>query len=164
MIQSRIRGLGRRAALAAAMASLAVGFSTAAASAEVIVTPATELPATAEVRVHGTEPPTGTAFVALVVCNAEATRGERCDLGSAVPMQPVSSYLTPPGIPMTVFRGEWLDYDFTSGFPPKELESTTTCLNEAEPPAGEECEVVASFYNQFKAPLFPPEGAPITFK
>jgi len=162
MIQSRIRGLGQRVVLTTAMAALTVGFGAASASAAVVVAPNTGLnPAGQGVNVSGTTAPSGTASVALVACNAESPRGSRCDLASAVSLQPVATYLT-TGIAVTVRRGEWSDYDFTKGFPPAELESTTTCLS-AEL-GGEQCEVVVSFYNQFKAPVGSPEGGSITFK
>lgn len=162
MIQSRTRGLGRRVVLITAMAALTVGLGAASASAAVVVAPNAGLnPAGQTVNVTGTSAPSGAASVALVACNAEAPRGERCDLSSAVSLQPVATYLT-TGIAVNVRRGEWSDYDFTKGFPPAELESATTCLS-AEL-GGEQCEVVASFYNQFKAPVGSPEGGSITFK
>lgn len=158
---------GRRVALLAALTALAGAAFATAASAKVVVTPDTGLPwEGAEVTVSGTTHPTGADDVAIVLCNATAPTGERCDPESGTPgFRSIADY-TNGSIVIPVRRGPWTDFDFRFGVPPDELESTTTCYSEIEED-GDACKVVVSFYDtvgKAAVPIGVPESAPITFE
>jgi hypothetical protein len=145
MTKSRINRLGRRLALITALTALMAAAGASAASAAVTVTPNAGIAWTgASVSVTGNEIPTGTDSVAIVVCNASATLGTRCDNESATPGF-VTKAAYEAGVAINVQRGPWVDFDFSVGTPAEELETETTCFS-AKEKAGDACSVVVSFY------------------
>lgn len=143
MFSSALRGGVRRFALVGALVALTAAATASAASAELIVSPATGIEAEAELEVRGTTVPAGTDDVTIAVCNMAAIPGKKCDIGSATPGF-ISEAAYTAGVTITVQRGPWANYDFTSG-EPVPAGGTTTCLNSAS--EGDPCSVVVSFYD-----------------
>lgn len=165
MFKSKIKRLGGRLALITTATALTMAAAASAASATVVVNPSEGIEWTGDtVSVLGTTGiPTGTTHVAIVVCNAEAIPGTRCDASSGTPgFKTVGEYGT--GISIPLRRGPWVDFDFTAGTPPAEKATTTTCLSESE--GGEQCAVVVSFYQMTKEgpKQLGADGAPVFFE
>jgi hypothetical protein len=145
MLVSRVKGMGRRVALLGVLSALMLAVGASAASASVVVSPGGPYNATQTVTVSGT-PKAEATHVAIVACNVSAGEefwGTRCDINSATPgFKTVADYAG--GVKITIDRGSWQDYDFTTGTPTPVEESETTCLNVAS--EGEQCAVVVSYY------------------
>jgi len=166
MRKSKIKRFGGRLALITAVAALTAAVGASAASATVVVNPSEGIEWTGDtVNVSGTTGiPAGTTHVTIVVCNAEAIPGTRCDKNSGTPgFVEVGSY-SGSGVVIGLQRGPWIDYDFTKGTPPKEGATTTTCLSESE--GGEACAVVVSFYEKLEKGFkqLGADAAPILFE
>jgi hypothetical protein len=145
MFKSALKG-SKRGALIGILAAVMVAASATAASAAVGVSPSSGIAWTgAQVTVKAVgAAPTGTTHVAAVVCNSEGSPGTRCDAESGTPgFISIGQYEAGYAIP--VQRGPWVDFDFTKGTPPTELETTTECYS-AKEAAGSACIVAVSFY------------------
>lgn len=154
------RGIGRGKRLALAGVSMALALGVIAPSAFASVEfpagpyPATgSTPVTVEGLADGTA--TGATGVAIVVCNAEAVLGARCDKasasgGSEEVVEPIANYNE--GITINVRKGSWQDFSYLMGVPPEKVNgSTTTCKGSG---TDSQCAVVVSFY---KGSLSAPE-------
>jgi hypothetical protein len=171
MIQSKIKGLGARIALLAALSALMVAAGASAASAEPTVTPNTGIAWTGEKVLVSGSVPAGTAHVAIVVCNATGTLGKRCDKESGTP-----GFITPTAYEAGVLiplRRTWADFDFTKGTPATPVGTSTTCISEteteeeAEEVGSDPCLVVVNFYETTEKgpkPIGSPDTAPVLFE